>query len=42
MEREETLPYKCVICGAKFNSREELEQHESKCIEKRNPSAYHH
>ena len=34
MEREEPKPYKCVICGAKFDSREELQQHESKCVEK--------
>ena len=37
MEREIERPnqlYKCVICGAKFNSREELEQHESKCADK--------
>ena len=37
MEREIERPnelYKCVICGAKFDSREELEQHESKCADK--------
>ena len=34
MEREESQPYKCIICGAKFDSREELQQHESKCVEK--------
>lgn len=33
IERANQL-YKCVICGAKFNSREELEQHESKCADK--------
>ena len=34
MEREIERPnqlYNCVICGAKFDSREELEQHERKC-----------
>jgi DNA-directed RNA polymerase subunit RPC12/RpoP len=37
MERETERPddlYKCIICGAKFDSREELEQHESKCANK--------
>jgi DNA-directed RNA polymerase subunit RPC12/RpoP len=38
MEREIEGPnelYKCLICGAKFNSRVELEQHESKCANKK-------
>ena len=37
MEREIERPnqmHKCVICGAKFDSREELEKHESKCANK--------
>lgn len=37
MEREIERPnqlYKCVICGAKFDSREELELHERKCANK--------
>ena len=33
IERQNQL-YKCVICGAKFDSREELEQHERKCADK--------
>ena len=33
IERQNQL-YKCVICGANFDSREELEQHESKCADK--------
>ena len=38
MEREIERPndlYMCVICGVRFDSREELEQHESKCANKK-------
>ena len=35
MEREETQPYKCAICGEKFDTREQLEQHVQNCAQKR-------
>ena len=34
IDRGKNQVYTCVICGAKFDSRGALEQHESKCANK--------
>jgi len=31
-EEEQTKAFKCGHCGQKFNSQEELQQHEKECI----------
>jgi DNA-directed RNA polymerase subunit RPC12/RpoP len=34
MEREEKHPYKCAICGEKFDSQDQLQQHLRTCTKK--------
>ena len=33
-EREASQPYKCAVCGAKFDSQEQLQDHLTKCTQK--------
>ena len=34
-EHEARQPYKCAICGTKFDSQEQLQQHLRNCTEKK-------
>ena len=34
-EHEAKQPYKCAICGAKFDAQEQLQEHLKKCTEKK-------
>ena len=33
-EREASQPYKCAVCGAKFDSQEQLQNHLKNCTQK--------
>ena len=33
-EHEATQPYKCAVCGAKFDSQDELQDHLVECTQK--------
>ena len=33
-EREAIQPYKCAVCGAKFDSQGQLQDHLKKCTQK--------
>jgi hypothetical protein len=35
-EHEATHPYKCAICGAKFDSQDQLQNHLKSCTQKKN------
>lgn len=35
-EHEASQPYKCAVCGTKFDSQEQLQDHLKSCTQKKN------